>query len=273
MSIAIAQLFEYRFIDQALVAAALVAVIAAPMGWLMVVRRESFAGHTLSMMAFPGAAAGALLGVPAALGYAAFCGGGALLLPAQGGRGGRESGVATALVQVLALAAGFLLVSLYGGELGDLESLLFGNLLAVSSGQLLALAICALAVVASLAVLGRRVLLASVDPVGSAARGTSPARTGRIYLLLLAVTVAATSTVTGPLLVFALLVAPAAAAQGLTANPLWSLALAVLFGLLVALLGVAVSFYLPYPAAFFIAAFAFLLYVAARLLARGRRRR
>ena len=265
------ELFEYRFLDQALLAAALVALVAAPMGWLMVTRREAFAGHTLSMMAFPAAAAGALVGVPAAIGYAVFCGGGALMLSAGEGTE-RDDGVGTALVQALALACGLLFVALYGGELGDLESLLFGNLLAVSAAQLAALGVCAFIVLASLATIGRRVLFASVDPVGASARGMSPRATGRLYLLLLAATVAATSTVTGPLLVFALLVAPPAAAQALSAHPYRSLALSVAFGLAVAIGGVAVSFYTPYPAAFFIAAFAFLLYVAALVVAAARRR-
>ena len=69
------QILEYHFMVNALIAAGLVAVTAGVVGWMMVVRRETFAGHTLSMMAFPGAAAAALVAVPAAWGYLLFCGG------------------------------------------------------------------------------------------------------------------------------------------------------------------------------------------------------
>src|SRR5665647_3745997 len=86
--------------------------------------------------------AAALLGVPAAWGYFAFCGAGALAIrrPVEGGRGSwSEESAGIGVFQASALAVGFLFVSLYGGVLGDLESLLFGNLLGISDGQVLVL--------------------------------------------------------------------------------------------------------------------------------------
>jgi zinc/manganese transport system permease protein len=263
------EVLEYHFMANALLAGSIVAVMAALVGWLMVLRREAFAGHTLSMMAFPGASGAALVGIPAAWGYFAFCGAGALAI----GRfsGARRSSLhqqsaSIGAVQAAALALGFLFVSLYGGVLGDLESLLFGNILAISDGQVLVLAAAALAVLVALALLARPLLFASVDPDVASARGVPVRALSTGFLLLLGLAVAATSQITGPLLVFALLVAPAATAQLLTARPLASLALSILLGLLIVWLGMGVAYFSVYPAGFFIAAIAFSVYLLARVL-------
>src|SRR3984893_520551 len=163
----ISELLEYHFMVNALIAGSIVAVMAGLVGWLMVLRHEAFAGHTLSMMAFPGASWALLIGIPAAWGYFLFCGAGALAIGRVSGGARaelREPSAGIGAVQAAALALGFLFVSLYGGILGNLESLLFGNILAISDGQVLVLAAVALAVLATLATLARPLLFASVDP-------------------------------------------------------------------------------------------------------------
>ena len=270
------QVLEYHFMVNAMLASGLVAVMAGLIGWMMVVRRQSFAGHTLAMMAFPGASAAALAGVPAAWGYFAFCGGGALAIGrfSRGeARSVSQESAGIGAVQAAALAAGFLFVSLYGGVLGDLESLLFGNVLGISDGQLLTLAILTALVLAALAAIARPLLFSSVDPQVAGARGVPVGLLSAAFLLLLAAAVAATSQVTGPLLVFALLVMPAATAQAITARPALSLALTVAIGLAVAWLGVGASYFSPYPASFFIATFGFAAYVLVRVAAGARRAR
>jgi zinc/manganese transport system permease protein len=263
------EVLEYHFMVNALLAGSIVAVMAGLVGWMMVLRREAFAGHTLSMMAFPGASGAALIGIPAVWGYFAFCGAGALAIgrfSAASRRSLREQSASIGAVQAAALALGFLFVSLYGGVLGDLESLLFGNVLAISDGQVLVLAAVAIAVLLTLAVLARPLLFASVDPDVASARGVPVGALSTGFLLLLGLAVAATSQITGPLLVFALLVAPAATAQLLTARPMLSLALTMLLGLLIVWLGTGVAYFSVYPAGFFISAVAFSVYVLARLL-------
>ena len=119
------QMLEYHFMVNALLAGTIVAVMAGLVGWLMVVRHEAFAGHTLSTMAFPGASGASLAGVPAAWGYFLFCGAGALAIGRlTGGRrpGLREQTAGIGAVQAGALALGFLFVSLYGGILGSLRA-------------------------------------------------------------------------------------------------------------------------------------------------------
>jgi zinc/manganese transport system permease protein len=268
----VSQLLEYHFMVNALLAGGVVAVMAGTVGWMMVLRRETFAGHTLAMMAFPGAGAAALVGVPAALGYYVLCGWGALAIGRFAGerrRSWSERSAATGAVQAVALAIGFLFVSLYGGVLGDLESLLFGNLLGISDGHLLALGSVAALSLAALGALGRPLLLASIDAENAAARGLPVRALSVAFLLVLALTVAATSQITGVMLVFSLLVAPAAAAQSLTARPALSLALTIVLALLVVWLGEGISYFSVYPAGFYVTVVAFAVYVLAHVAGAG----
>jgi zinc/manganese transport system permease protein len=271
----VSQVLEYHFMVNALVAGGVVAVMAGLVGWVMVLRRQAFAGHTLSMMAFPGASGALLLGVAAAWGYFLFCAAGACAIGwLSGERRTTSSDQAAGIgaVQALALAAGFLFVSLYGGVLGDLDGLLFGDLLGVSDTHVLLLAAIAAATLAALATLGRPLLFASVDADVAGARGVPVRAVSLAFLLLLGLAVAATSQITGVLLVFALLVAPAASAQALTARPLAGLALTVVLGLLVVWLGLGIAYFSVYPAGFFIATAAFATYALARLVALVRAR-
>ncbi len=261
------EVLEYHFMVNGLIAGTIVAAMAGLLGWFMVLRAETFAGHTLAMMAFPGAAGAALVGIPAAWGYFVFCGAGALAIGRFSGEGRRswsEESASIGAVQAFALALGFLFVSLYSGVLGDLENLLFGTFLGISDGQVLALGAIALGSLLALAALGRPLLFASVDPDLAGARGVPVRRLSIVFLGLLGLAVAATSQITGVLLVFSLLVAPAATAQTITARPGLSLGLTVAIGLVVVWAGLGISYFSVYPAGFFVASISFGLYVLAR---------
>ncbi len=262
----VGQLVEYHFMVNALLAGAIVAVAAGVAGWLMVLRGEAFAGHTLSVMAFPGASAAALAGVAGAWGYYGMCTAGALAIARlSAGRGSSGHGdAAIALVQTVALAAGFLFVSLYGGVLGDLDSQLFGTFLGVSDGRLLTLLVTAVVVLAGLAAIGRPLLFATVDEEVAAARGVRVGALSAAFLVLLGLTVASTSLLTGALLTFALLVGPPASAQAITPRPLAGLLLTVAIGLAVVWVGLAAAYFSPYPAGFDVSAVSFAAYVLAR---------
>lgn len=217
-------LFSYQFMVNAYEAGTIVAVMAALVGWFMVLRRQTFAGHTLSVVAFPGAAAAILLGVSIGLGYYGFCLAAALVIAlaprgsaAVGGFSQESAVIGT--VQAFALASGFLFVALYHGFLVSVNGLLFGTFLGITSGQVVVLLAVALGVVAVLALVGRPLLFASIDPAVAAVHGVPVRLLGGTFLVLLGLTAAATTQVTGALLVFALLVMPAATAQRLTARP------------------------------------------------------
>ncbi len=269
----VGEVLEYHFMVNALVAGSVVAVMAGLLGWFMVLRRETFAGHTLAMMAFPGATAAALVGIGATWGYFAFCGTAALAIGRSTGgerRAWSEQSASIGAVQAFALALGFLFVSLYNGVLGDLENLLFGTFLGISDGRVLTLALVAAGALIALVGLGRRLLLASVDPALASARGVPVRGVSVAFLLLLGLAVAATSQITGVLLVFALLVAPPATAQALVVRPGLSLALTVAIGLVTVWVGLGISYFSVYPAGFFITMISFALYVLARAAAWAR---
>ena len=262
------QLLAYPFMVNALEAASVVAVMAAVVGWFMVLRGETFAGHTLSMMSFPGAAAAALAGLPLAVGYFAFCGVGAVIIAGaaevSGPAGQSQRSAIIGTVGAAALAVGYLLLSLYGGVLESLESLLFGSILGVTRGQVLTLTLVAACVLVFVALAGRPLFFASVDgPLARASR--VPVRSLAVaFLLVLGLAVAATVQITGVLLVFALLVAPAGIARELTTRIGLSLALSVLLGLLIACVGLGLSYYTNYSPGFFSTTLAIVMFALAR---------
>ncbi len=262
------QLTTYPFMVNALEAGAVVAVMAAVVGWFMVLRGESFAGHTLSVMAFPGAAGALLVGLSAAAGYYIFCGVCALLIGVLGTgtrrTRGEESAV-TGSVQALGLACGFVFLSLYQGVLANYENLLFGDFLGITRGEVLTLAVVCAIALAFFALVGRPLLFASVDEPVASARGVPVRGMSLAFLLALGLTVAATAQITGALLVFALLVAPAATAQVITPRIGASLALSIVLGVLITWVGLALAYFYNYPVGFYITALAFGVYVVARL--------
>ncbi|MGH2470472.1 MAG: metal ABC transporter permease, partial [Chloroflexota bacterium] len=134
----VTRLFAFPFMVHAFLAGTVVAIVAGLVGWYMVLRRQSFAGHTLAVVGFPGAAGATLLGLPLSAGLFAFCLGGALLIGAAGSRGAglprtqARQAAAIGIVQAFALACGFLFVSLYRGNISGVSALLFGSFLGVT---------------------------------------------------------------------------------------------------------------------------------------------
>lgn len=266
------QMWSFPFMVNAFRAGTIVAVLAAAIGHFMVLRRQSFAGHTLSLIGFPGAAGAVLIGVAAGYGYFAFCLAGAAviaLLPRIGHGGYSEESAVTGTVQAFALACGFLFVALYRGFLNSVNALLFGSFLGITTAQVTVLGIVAVVALSILAVIGRPLAFASIDPEVALARNVPVRALSIAFLLLLGAATAEVSQITGTLLVFALLVMPAATAQLLTARPALSIAITVGLGLAVTWLGLAVAYFTPYPIGFFITTFAFAAYLAAAVLRRG----
>jgi zinc/manganese transport system permease protein len=256
------QVLSYPFMVNALRAGTVVAVVAAAAGYVMVQRRQAFAGHTLAMIGFPGAAGATWLGVNPLFGYFTFCLAGAGAIASVPGSAGsatdrRGESAVIGVVQSFALASGFLFVNLYHGFQAGLTSLLFGSIIGITDEQVVLLVAGGALCLAILAVLGRPLLFASVDPATAGARGVPVRAVGVAFLATLGLAAAATSQVTGSLLVFALLVAPAATAVKLTARPGLGVVLAVLIGLAVTWLGECVAFFSPYPIGFWVTTFAF----------------
>jgi zinc/manganese transport system permease protein len=268
------QLLVYPFMVNALEAGTIVAVLAAVTGWFVVLRRQAFGAHALSVMSFPGASGAALAGLPLPLGYFVACVGAATAIAAgsrtQSRRNLAQESAVIGSVQVAGFALGFLFLSLYGGVLESLESLLFGSFLGITANQVAVLLGVALATLAFFAVAGRPLLYSSVDDLVARAGGV-PVRVLEVsFLLVLGLAVAATAQITGVLLVFALLVAPPAAAQQLTARIGLGITLSVAIALLVTWVGLALSYFTDYSVGFYVTNLAFGIYLAAWISRRVR---
>lgn len=264
----------YPFMLSAFQAGTIVAIVAGAVGWFMVLRRQSFAGHALALVGFPGAAGAALIGVAPMWGYFGFCLAAALVIasvPGAGNASRAQGSAVTGTVQALALASGFLFVSLYEGYLGGLNGLLFGTFLGITPGQVSILLVAGLLTLGALAVIARPLLFASLDPQVASARGVPVRALGLVFLLLLGAAVAEASQITGALLVFALLVAPAASAQQLTPRPWLGIASSIAIGVSVTWLGLLIAYWLPVPVGAVITSLAFAAYLLSRGVAAWRR--
>jgi zinc/manganese transport system permease protein len=258
------------FLRNALIGGSLVAIAAGLLGYFVITRQNAFAAHALAHIGFPGATGALLIGVPVTLGLAVFCLGGGLLIGLLGRRvADRE--IATGTILALATALGVLFASLASANAGTTTSVLFGNLLAISRDQLLIFGLFTAAVVLALAVVARPLVFASVDPEVAEARGVPVRALGIAFVVLLALTVTMAVQVVGTLLLFALVVTPAATALRLTARPVRVAALAVALALVSVWGGLVLAAMVNLPPSFFIVSLSVLAWVV--VLAATRRRR
>jgi zinc/manganese transport system permease protein len=269
-------LFAYHFMQNAFLAGTFIALVAGPVGYFMVLRGQSFLGHALAHVGFAGAAAAVLLGISPVVGLLAFGSLAAVGIGALGEREGRlsvENDIAIGTMLVFSLSLGLLFIRLASSYAANIYSFLFGTVLGISDRDVEVIALTALVALVVLAVIARPLLFVSVDPAVAAARGVPVRMLSYVFLLLLALSVAVAVQVVGVLLIFALLVTPAATAQQLTARPAAGIGLSVGFALLVVWLGLAVAYFSDYPVGFVVTTIAFALYLAARAWRGGSRGR
>jgi len=262
------QVFQYNFMTNAFIAGTMVAILAGVVGYFVVLRRLGFASDALSHGGFAGATGAVVLGQDAFLGLLVFTSitGGFMGLLGDRIRG-RDVAIGGTLAFSLALGSLFLTISTKFA--GQAVNILFGNVLAISTNDLFFVAIFTGLALLMLAAMYRPLLFASVDAEIADARGVPVRFLSVAFMVLLAVTVSASVQVVGVLLIFGLLILPAAAAQHITAQPSHAIALAVALSVAYVWFGLLVGFYLPYPPSFFITAFAFITFVAVRSLLRG----
>jgi zinc/manganese transport system permease protein len=264
------EILSSPFMRNALVGGSLVAVAAGLLGYFVITRQNAFAAHALAHIGFPGATGAILIGAPVTLGLTVFCVVGGVLIGLFGRRvADRE--MATGTILALATALGVLFASLASANAGTTTSVLFGNLLAISGDQLLVFAVFTVAVVGTLAVLARPLVFASVDPDVAEARGVPVRALGLAFVVLLALTITMAVQVVGTLLLFALVVTPAATALRLTARPPVVAALAVALALGSVWGGLVLSAMVDLPPSFFIVSLAVLAWLVVLALT-GRRR-
>jgi zinc/manganese transport system permease protein len=257
------QLLDQHFVHTALWAGAVAAIVSGAIGVFVVSRGMSFAVHAISELGFTGAAGALVIGIDPVLGIL----GGSLLVGLVLGLlslRGRERDSAIGAVLAFGLGLGVLFISLYQGYATEATNLLFGSIVGVSDAQLRDLVIVGAIVLIGLAVVYRPLFFSSVDPEIAAARGVPLRALSVAIFLLLALTTAEAIQVVGILLVLALVITPAAAAQRLTGRPGLALLLSVAIALVSTEGGILLSLAKPWPTSFFITSISFAAYVAAR---------
>ncbi len=249
----------------------IVAVIAGVVGFFVVLRGSAFPAHAIPNGAFAGAAAANAVGLNTLVGLAVLAVFAALGIGTLGRRGRRD--VVTALALVMLLAIGALFLSQTTEYEPQIYSLLFGEVLGVSTNELAPVAVLAVVCVLAVAVLWRPLVLSSVVPEIGEARGVRAHRIDMAFLTVLALATAMTVPVVGALLIFSLMIGPPAAARSFTDRPGITVVLSVGFALVTVWSAIALSYATNWPIGFFVGAFAALDYGIGRVWGSVRRAR
>jgi zinc/manganese transport system permease protein len=260
------ELLHYAFMQHAYEAGTIVALSAGVIGYFVVLRGLSFAAHALSHIGFAGATGAVLLGAAPIVGLLAFTMSAGAVMGALGQRlRGRD--VTIGLVMAWSLGLGLLFTALYKGSAGLAIGILFGQIFGITSDEVAATLVAGSLTVLALVVVYRPLLFATLDEEVAEAKGVPVRGLSIAFMVILAVAVSEAVQVVGVLLIFALIVAPAAIAERFTIRPSRGVLLSALLAVLFTWSGLTVAYYFPYPVGFFITTIAFWSYILARLVA------
>jgi zinc/manganese transport system permease protein len=257
-------LLGYEFVQNALIAGVLVAVVAGLVSRFVVARSMSFAVHALAEVGFTGSVGFLLVGLSPVLGLLTGSLITALFIGALGLRV-RERDAVVGLVMAFGLGLGVLFLSVYSRYATEAIALLFGAITAVSRSDLVVMVIVAAITIVGLAIMYRPLTFATVDPVVAEARGVPVRLISIMFLVLLAAAVAEAVQVVGVLLILTLLITPGATAERLTARPGLATVMSVGIALLATVGGILLALMTAAPVSFYVTTIAFVCYIAARL--------
>ncbi|WP_158167096.1 metal ABC transporter permease [Mycolicibacterium smegmatis] len=257
------------FMRNALIGGTLVALAAGLIGYFIIVRNTTFAAHALAHIGLPGATGAVLLGLPSALGLGVFCVAGAVVIGFLG-KQAHDREVATGTVLALATGFGLFFNSLATKNSSTLTNVLFGNLLAITHDQLLTFTVLLLVLAAAVVFIYRPLLFASVNAQVAEAKGVPVRTLSVVFMVLLGVAVTMAVQAVGTLLLFALVVTPAATAIMLTAQPRLAMAVSTVISLFSVWAGLVVSAMFNLPPSFVIVTIACVLWLVVWVANRAR---
>jgi zinc/manganese transport system permease protein len=256
-------MLDYEFMRNAFAAAGIAAVVSGLVGYFLVLRGQTFAGHALSHIGFAGATGAVLLGVASVWGLVGFTIAAGIGMGLLGERlSGRD--VAIGVVLSLALGFGLLFLHYYTAFATQATALLFGNVLAVDRSTIATLVVLAAITVLGLALIMRPLIFATLQPELAEAKGVPLRLVSTVFLVIVALAVSQSAQIVGVLLVFALMVGPPATAQRLTTG-LWSgMLVSAGIALAEAWLGLTIAYHTDWPVSFCIAMLSALGYFLTR---------
>lgn len=259
------ELIQFPFMQNALITGSIIAIVAAIMGYFVIARGLTFAGHALAHIGFAGAAGAVLIGVNPVIGLLVFTIGASVGIGALG-KELEERDVTIGIIMTLALGLGILFLSLYEGYAEQAYSILFGTILGISRANVLTTAVISILTLGCLAVIFRPLLFSSFDASVAEAHGVPIRLLSIVFLVLVAITVSISVQIVGVMLIFTLLIGPAATAMRIFRRPLWALLLATALGLIYTWGGILLAANGSWPVSFYITTLAFGVYLPVRLL-------
>jgi zinc/manganese transport system permease protein len=253
------------FMTDTWITASIVAVVAGIVGFFVVMRGAAFVAHAVPNAAFAGAAGAGLIGVSTMIGLGVFSLGGALGIGLLSRRGRHDAVTALTIAQMLGL--GVLFLSWSNEYAPEIYSLLFGEVLGISTRQVgLTVLLCACCV-ALVALLYRPLLLSSTLPEVAEARGVSTYRMDMAFLIIVGLATTTSVPVVGALLMFSLMIGPPAAARAVTKHPLPALTLGAALALATVWIAIAASYQTQWPIGFYVGVISATWYLLARAAA------
>lgn len=253
-------MFTYDFMQNAFAAAGIVAVLCGLVGFFLVLRSQTFAGHALSHVGFAGATGAVLIGIPPLWGLLSMTMAAGVGMGLLGERL-QQRDVAIGIVLTMSLGLGLLFLNFYTAYASQVTTLLFGNVLAIDRTTIWSLLLLTILAIGALGVMARPLLFASLQPELAEARGVSLRLISVLFLGLVALGVAECAQIVGVLLVFTLMVGPAASAQRLTTRIWTGVALSVAIALSEAWIGLALAYETDWPTTFWITALSSAIYL------------
>lgn len=264
-------MFTYDFMQNAFAAATIVSVVCGLVGFFLVLRAQTFAGHALSHVGFAGATGAVLFGVSPLWGLVVLTLAAGIGMGLLGERL-HQRDVAIGIVLAMSLGLGLLFLNFFTAYAMQATALLFGNILGIDTATVWTLLGLGIVVVIVLAAISRPLLFASLQPELAEAKGVSLRLFSVLFLALVALAVAECAQIVGVLLVFALMVGPAAAAQRLLPRVGAGVALSAVLAVAEAWGGIALAYETDWPSSFWITALSAGVYLGCVAAADLRRR-
>lgn len=261
------QILTSDFMLQAFIAGILIAIACGMMGYFTIIRHSTFAAHALAHIGLPGATGAVLLGLPVAAGLGAFALGGALVIGTLGKKVS-EREIATGTVLAFATGLGLFFARLSSSASQQMQAILFGSILTISTAQIIGFAIFDALLFLVMCIVYRPLLFSSLDTEVAAARGVPVHALNIIFMAIMAGVITVAVPAVGTLLVFALVITPAATASMLTRSPFSAMVVATLICLVSIWSGLILSAMFPAPPSFIIVTMSTLIWLITRLTSR-----
>lgn len=260
------------FMTNAFLAGLTISLAAGVMGYFTIARHSTFAAHALAHIGLPGATGAVLLGLPVSLGLGVFALGGALVIGALGKRASQRE-IATGTVLAFATGLGLFFARLSSSASQQMQSILFGSILTITTGQIIGFLVFDVILLAVLAVIYRPLLFSSLDEQVAQAKGVPIGVMNIAFMAIMAGVITIAVPAVGTLLIFALVITPAAAANIIARSPFRAMVMATALCLAAIWGGLVLSAMFPAPPSFIIVALSTAFWALARGVAALRKRR